>query len=105
MDTKLKSSKRTLLLRDFVVDEDDKHVFSQGDHDLVFFEGFVVRPKRYIQVWYKEDDKRYLKDEAIMDWDILRYRFEIDERNKRFWNRINKFYEDYFDGYNDNRGV
>jgi hypothetical protein len=96
MDTKLKSSKRTLLLRDFVVDEDDRHVFSQGDYDLVFFEGFVVRPKRYIQVWYKEKDKRYLKDESIMDWGILRYRYDIDRRNKDFWNRINKFYEEYF---------
>lgn len=98
MDTKSEKSKRTLLLRDFVVDEDDKHVFSQDNHDLVFFEGFVVRPKRYIQVWYKEGTKRYLKDESIMDWNILKYRWQIDERNRKFWDRINKFYEDYFDG-------
>ena len=98
MDTKSKSSKRTLLLRDFVADEDDQFVFSEGDckYEIVFFEGYVARPKRYIQVWYKEGTKRYLRDEAIMDWDILRYRFEIDERNKRFWDKINKFYEDYF---------
>lgn len=105
MDTRSNSSKRTLLLRDFVADEDDRHVFSQGDHDLVFFEGFVARPKRYIQVWYKEGTKRYLKDESIMDWNILKYRWQIDERNRKFWDRINKFYEDYFDGNNDNRGV
>ncbi len=103
MDTKSEKFKRTLLLRDFVADEDGKFVFSEGDHEIVFFEGFIKVPKRYIQVWYKEKDKRYLRDEAIMDWELLRYRPEIDERNERFWNRINKFYEDYFDGNNDNR--
>lgn len=98
MDTKSKSSKKTLLLRDFVADEDDQFVFSEGGckYEIVFFDRYVARPKRYIQVWYKEGTKRYLRDEAIMDWDTLRYRFEIDERNKRFWAKINKFYEDYF---------
>jgi len=105
MDTKSEKSKRTLLLRDFVADEDGKFVFSEGDHEIVFFEGFIKVPKRYIQVWYREGTKRYLRDESIMDWEVLRYRPEIDERNRRFWDRINKFYEDYFDGYNDNRGV
>lgn len=105
MDTKSKKFKRTLLLRDFVADEDDRFIFSEGDHDIIFFSGYTSKPKRYIQVWYREGTKRYLKDESIMDWGILRYRYEIDRRNKDFWNRINKFYEDYFDGYNDNRGV
>lgn len=105
MDTKLEKSKKTLLLKDFIEGEDEKFVFSQGSYEIVFFCGFVVKPKRYIQVWYKEGTRRYLRDEAIMDWDILRHRFEIDERNKRFWAKINKFYEDYFDGNNDNRGV
>jgi hypothetical protein len=105
MDTKSEKSKRTLLLRDFVADEDDRFIFSEGDHEIIFFSGNTSKPKRYIQVWYKEKDKRYLRDEAIMDWELLRYRPEIDERNERFWNRINKFYEDYFDGNNDNRGV
>ena len=97
MDTKLSKSRKTLLLRDFVEDDDEKFVFSQGDYEIVFFCGFVKGPKRYTQVWYKERDKRYLRDEAIMDWEVLRHRIQIDERNKMFWKRINKFYEDYFD--------
>ena len=99
MDTKSKSSKRTLLLRDFVADEDDQFVFSEGGYkyEIVFFEGYVARPKRFIQVWYIEGNKKYLKEESIMDWEMLRYRPEIDNRNKRFWDKINKFYEDYFD--------
>lgn len=105
MDTKLEKSKRTLLLRDFVVDEDDRHIYKEGDHEIMFFEGFIKIPKRFIQVWYVEGSKRYLRDESIMDWDILRYRPQIDERNKRFWDKINKFYEEYFNGNNDNRGV
>ena len=96
MDIKSNRFRRPLLLKDFVVDEDGKHVYSSQDYDLVFFEGFIVKPKRYIQVWYKEKSKRYLRDESIMDWQILRYRYEIDKRNKDFWNRINKFYTDYF---------
>jgi len=36
MDTKSEKSKRTLLLRDFVADEDGKFVFSEGDHDEEF---------------------------------------------------------------------
>ena len=95
--TKSNKSKKTLLLRDFVEDDDEKFVFSQGDWEIVFFCGFVKRPKRYIQVWYKEKDKRYLRNEAIMDWEILRGRVQIDNRNKRFWDTVNKFYQDYFD--------
>ena len=105
MDTKSEKSKRTLLLKDFVADEDDRFIFSEGVHEIIFFSGYTSKPKRYIQVWYREGTKRYLRDESIMDWEVLRYRPEIDERNRRFWDRINKFYEDYFDGYNDNRGV
>lgn len=98
MDTKSKSSKRTLLLRDFVVDEDDQFVFSEGDckYEIVFFEGYVARPKRFIQVWYIEGNKRYLRDESIMDWNILKYRWQIDERNRKFWDKINNFYQEYF---------
>jgi len=105
MDTKSEKSRRTLLLRDFVADEDDRFVYSEGDHEIVFFEGFVVRPKRYIQVWYVEKDKRYLRDESIMDWEMTKYRWQIDERNKKFWDKINKFYEEYFNGYNDSSRV
>ncbi len=105
MDTKLPSSKRTLLLRDFVVDDNDRFVFGEGDHEIVFFEGFVKIPKRYIQVWYIEENKKYLRDESIMDWEVLRYRYQIDERNKKFWNTVNKFYEEYFDGHNDSSRV
>lgn len=97
-DTKSdKSKKRLLLLRDFVVDDKERFVYSNDDYDLLFFSGGLKdKPKRYIQVWYKEKSKRYLRDESIMDWQILRYRYEIDKRNKDFWNRINKFYTDYF---------
>ena len=105
MDTRSNSSKRTLLLRDFVADEDDRFVFSQGDYEIVFFEGYVRIPRRYIQVWYTEKKRRYLRDESIMDWELLRNRWQIDERNKKFWSKINKFYEEYFDGYNDNGRV
>ena len=110
MDIKSKKFKRTLLLRDFVVDEDDRFIFSEGDHDIIFYSinlsylcllcywisGYTSKPKRYIQVWYREGTKRYLKDESIMDWGVLRYRRDIDERNKKFWDKVNKFYEEYF---------
>ncbi len=92
------STKKTLLLRDFVVDEDDQFVFSEGDskYEIVFFEGYVARPKRFIQVWYIEENKKYLKEESIMDWNILKYRWQIDERNRKFWDKINNFYQEYF---------
>lgn len=96
MDTKSDKSKQTLLLRDFVVDDKERFVYSNQDYDLLFFTSAGERPKRYIQVWYKEKSKRYLRDESIMDWQILKYRYEIDERNKNFWNRINNFYQEYF---------
>jgi len=95
-DTKSNKSKKTLVLRDFKEDWDERFVFSQGSYEIMFFCGFVSKPKRYIQVWYKEKDKRYLRDEAIMDWEILRGRVQIDERNKRFWDTVNKFYDTYF---------
>ena len=96
MDTKSNKSKKTLLLRDFVMDEQERMVYSSDDYDLLFFSSDGEKPKRYIQVWYKEKDKRYLRDESIMDWQILRYRRMIDKRNVDFWNRINNFYQEYF---------
>ena len=103
MDTKSNksstdSTKKTLLLRDFVVDDEERFVYSSKDHDLMFFSaGSAEKLKRYIQVWYKEEDKRYLRDESIMDWNILKYRWQIDERNRKFWDKINNFYQEYFD--------
>lgn len=107
MDTKSERSKhRLLLLKDFVVDEDDRHIFSEGNYDIVFFDGFIRKPKKFIQVWYREGTMRYLKDESVMDWGILKYRAGIDERNKKFWDKINKFYEEYFiNGDNDSSRV
>ena len=105
MDTKLeKSKKKNLTLKDFKR-YDDVFIFTEGNHQIMFFDGYVRKTKRFIQVWYMERDMKYLKDEAIMDWEVLRYRPEIDERNRRFWDRINKFYEDYFDGNNDSSRV
>jgi len=100
MDTKLeKSKKKNLTLKDFKEsDEESDNVFSftEGDHQIVFFNGFTRSPKRFIQVWYIEKDKKYLKDESIMDWGVLKNRSEIDRRNKIFWSVINEFYKEYF---------
>jgi len=96
MDTKLKKSKKkSLTLKDFKK-YDDVFIFTEGNHQIMFFDGYVRKTKRFIQVWYIEKDKKYLKDESIMDWGVLRNRSEIDRRNKIFWSVINEFYKEYF---------
>lgn len=96
MDTKLKKSKKkNLTLKDFKK-YDDVFIFTEGNHQIMFFDGYVRKTKRFIQVWYIEKDKKYLKDESIMDWGVLRNRSEIDRRNKIFWSVINEFYKEYF---------
>ena len=98
MDTKSdKSEKQTLLLRDFVADSEEKFVYGDNKYDLLFYNtDNPKKPKRIIEVWYKENDLQYLKEKTSMDWSIPRYRWQMDERNKTFWNKVNKFYEDYF---------
>ena len=96
MDTKLKKSKKkSLTLKDFKK-YDDVFIFTEGNHQIMFFDGYVRKTKRFIQVWYIEKDKKYLKDESIMDWGVLKNRSEIDRRNKIFWSVINEFYKEYF---------
>lgn len=97
MDTKSNRSKKTLLLRDFVVDEDERFVYGDSKYNLIFYNNDNPhKPKRFIEVWYKENDLQYLKEKTSMDWGVLKYRWQIDERNKTFWKKVNKFYEDYF---------
>ena len=98
MDTKLKKSKKkSLTLKDFKK-YDDVFIFTEGNHQIMFFDGYVRKTKRFIQVWYMERDMKYLKDEAIMDWQVSKSRNRIDEKinEKKFWSVINKFYREYF---------
>ena len=97
MATKQNKSKKTLLLKDFVVDDNERFAYSDSKYNLVFYDTENIRkPKRTIEVWYKENNLQYLRERTSMDWSVLKYRGDTNNRNKVFWDKINNFYEDYF---------
>ena len=91
-----KHRSRTLKIGNFKQDEDEKFVFEQGNYKIAFYELYGAKPKMYIQLWYLENRKAYLKEEMVLNRSMTKNKFVIEERNKEMWNVINNLYERYF---------
>ena len=94
MDSKFSRS-RVLTIKDFKEDDIGKFRFAGNDHEVVFYEDGAEGSKMKIEVWYLEEQKRYKKDERVIDRKFTNNKYLIKERNRQIWYWINRFYKAY----------
>jgi hypothetical protein len=92
--SKLKRDLKPLTVRDF---KDDEGIFTyEGNtHDIVFYEQFGSWARMIIQVWYKEGEKKYKREEKVLDRRFGSDKWEVRESNRKVWYWINKFRDIY----------